>query len=164
MKQLVRTIQPDIPQLRQELNECDYIDGTGIIKYDPHRGEMKKRTTWWAVMECDDGISDYYRYQIMKEYGINLHQPSWGAHVSIIRGERPRDDLMHLWKKYDKQKVEFKYAHFPRFNGDTKIVTSHKNGAFWFLDVDAPFLTDIRKELELPHDWKLHLTVGRRWD
>lgn len=164
MKQLTRHIQPDIPQLKEMIHQQAFHTGTGIIKYDPPRGQMKAKTNWWAVMECDNQITDYYRAQVEKQYGLKLHQPSWGAHVSIIRGEKPREDLMHLWKKYHNKKVQFKYSHFPRFNGDTKIVTKHKSGAFWFLDVDAPFLTDIRKELQLPYDWKLHMTLGRRWD
>lgn len=164
MKQLTRTIRPDIPELREQIAQQEYHTGTGRIKYDPYRGQMKAKTQWWAVLECDDQITDYYRSVVEKQYGIKLHQPSWGAHVSIIRGEKPRDDLMHLWKKYDNRKVEFKYGHFPRYNGDTRVVTSHKNGNFWFLDIDAPFLVDIRKELQLPYDWKLHMTLGRRWD
>ena len=124
---------------------------------------MKRRTEWWSILEVPGGIADYYRNMVEKRYGIELCQPSWGAHVSIIRGEKPRDDLMHLWKKYDGKRVEFEYAAYPRYNGDTRVVTKHDSGAFWFLDVHCEFLTDIRKELELPYDWKLHLTIGRRW-
>ena len=42
-----------------------------------------------------------------KEKWIDLCQPSWDAHISIIRGEKPPKGLEHLWKKYDGQKVEF---------------------------------------------------------
>lgn len=164
MKQLTRHIEPDIPRLRQQIEKQPMLKGSGIIRYDPHRGDMKARTKWWAVLECDNNIANYYRQQVMNQYGIKLHQPSWGAHVSIIRGEEPRPDLMHLWKKYDGKKVTFDYAHFPRFNGDTRVVTNHKNGSFWFLDIDCEFLSNIRKELQLPYDWKLHMTIGRRWD
>ncbi len=123
---------------------------------------MKARTEYWAVLECDDAITDYYRAVVNKKFGINLHQPAWGAHISIIRGEKPKPHLAHLWKKYDGKKINFSYSCFPRFNGDTLPgLTKHESGTFWFIDVDAPFLSNIRKELELPHDWKLHLTIGR---
>lgn len=163
MKPLTRIIRPDVTQLRQEIDAQEYHTGTGIIKYDPKRGQMKSKTDWWCVLNCDDGITDYYRWLTEKQFGIKLCQPSWGAHVSIIRGEKPKEHLSHLWKKYDGKKVEFEYGVFQRYNGDTRIVTSHAPGNFWFLDVHAPFLSNIRKELELPHDWKLHLTLGRRW-
>lgn len=161
---LYRTIVPDEQELRAELEAAPWLEATGIVRYDPHRGDMKARTKWWAVLELDNGISDYYRNQITKHYGIKLHQPSWGAHVSILRGEKPRDDLMHLWKKYDGQRFTIKYRPYVRFNGDTCNTTNHMIGNFWFLDVLAPELSNIRKELELPHDWLLHLTVGRKWD
>lgn len=160
---LYRTIVPDIEVLHRELDSTPWLETTGTIRYDPYRGEMKNKTQWWAVLELDDGISDYYRSQICTQYGIKLHQPSWGAHVSIIRGEKPRDDLMHLWKKYDGKQVTIKYRPYARFNGDTRE-TQHKTGNFWFLDVYCEELSNIRKELELPYDWMLHLTVGRRWD
>lgn len=150
-------------EMREEIDAAPYLKSFGYIKYDPKRPGMKRRTEWWSILEVPGGIADYYRNMVEKRYGIELCQPSWGAHVSIIRGEKPRDDLMHLWKKYDGKRVEFEYAAYPRYNGDTRVVTKHDSGAFWFLDVHCEFLTDIRKELELPYDWKLHLTIGRRW-
>ena len=97
-----------------------WLTSVGKIKYDPYRGSMKNKTEWWAVLEVDREITRYYRNWINKEvfnpmeinhdnqpkemkekYPVTiLHPPSWDAHVSIIRGEKPRNDLMHLWKKY----------------------------------------------------------------
>ena len=132
---------------------------TGIIRYDPPRGKMKKKTDWWAVVNVDREITRYYRWWVMKEKWIDLCQPSWDAHISIIRGERPKDHLMHLWKKYNGHKVEFRYKHNVRQSGDT--TGWDRPDSYWFVEVDCPLLIDIRKELELPHDWKLHLTIGR---
>lgn len=135
--------------------------GTGIIKYDPFRGGMKKKTTWWAVLNVDKEITRYYRWWVKNRYWIDLCQPSWDAHISIIRGEEPADHLKHLWKKYDGQKVEFKYSHNVRQTGDT---TNDRPDHYWFVDVECPFLMDIRTELERPTNWKLHLTIGRTWE
>ena len=156
---------PEKPEaeLRKEIDDAPYLKSYGFIKYDPSRPGMKRRTEWWSILEVPGGIADYYRKMVETRYGIELCQPSWGAHVSIIRGEKPREDLMHLWKKYDGKRIEFEYSVYPRYNGDTRVLTNHTSVDFWYLDVHAPFLTDIRKELELPYDWKLHLTIGRRW-
>jgi len=136
--------------------------GTGRIVYDPHRPGLKKKVDWWCILTVDKEITKYYRWWIQKELHIKgLCQPSWDAHISIIRGEKPRPDLMHLWKKYHGQQVEFKYRHSPRVSGDT--TGNDRPDHYWFVDVDCPFLLDIRKELQRPSDWNLHLTVGRTW-
>lgn len=149
------------------------------IVYDPPRPGMKSRREWWAVAYIIGGydICRYYRYQIEKEIlnplGIRdepsakkyphhrLCEPSWGAHVSIIRGEKPRPDLMHLWKKYDGKIIDIRYSHNVRQTGDTTGGDRPDN--YWFVEVDAPFLINIRKELQRPSEWRLHMTVGRTW-
>lgn len=129
--------------------------GTGKIIYDPPRGGMKHKTQWWCVVDVDREITRYYRWWIEKQLHVKrLFQPSWDAHISVIRGEKPTPELMHLWKKYDRQVVEFKYMHCPRETED---------GEYWFIEVDCPLLVDIRKEFNRPHDWKMHITVGRIW-
>lgn len=132
---------------------------TGKIVYDPWRGGMKTRTDWWCVVEVDKEITRYYRWWIDKEV-INplefknkgLQIPSWDAHVSIIRGERPYGDLVHLWKKYHGRVVEFEYEHFPE--------TGTKE-TFWQVEVRSEFLTNIRKEFGFPTNYPFHMTVGK---
>jgi len=133
---------------------------TGRIIYDPHRPGMKSKTKWWAIVQCDREITRYYRWWVQKEKWVDLYQPSWDAHVSIIRGERPRQDLMHLWKKYHGKTIEFKYKHHVRASGDT---TRDRPEYYWFVEIDCPLLVDIRKEFGLPYNWKLHLTIGRMY-
>lgn len=127
-------------------------ESVGTIKYDPPRPGLKKKKDWWAIVKVDREITRYYRWWVKKRYWIDLCMPSWDAHISIVRGERPERHLMHLWKKYDGHKVTFKYGH-----------DVQQNGQFWFVDVDCPFLLDIRKELNRPTNWNLHLTIGRTW-
>jgi hypothetical protein len=134
--------------------------GTGTIIYDPWRGEMKRRTKNWAVVDVDREITRYYRWWVMKEKWIELYQPSWDAHISIVRGERlPNPEF---WKKYHGRKIEFKYKHEVRRSGDT--TGNDRPDHYWFVEVDAPFLNEIRTELGLVTGWKFHLTIGRTYD
>lgn len=135
--------------------------GYGYIKYDPYRGGMKKRTTWWAVVEVDREITRYFRWWVQKEFWIDLKQPSWDAHISIIRGEKPPKDLQHLWKKYDGQRIEFRYKHHVRQSGDT--TGGDRPDHYWFVEVDCPLLKQIRDEFGFPSDWKQHITIGRTY-
>jgi len=130
--------------------------GYGYIKYDPYRGGMKKRTNWWAVVEVDREITRYFRWWVKKEFWIDLKQPSWDAHISIIRGETPPKHLQHLWKKYDGQRIEFRYKHHVRQSG--------RPDHYWFVEVDCPLLKQIRDEFGFPSNWKQHITIGRTYD
>lgn len=131
----------------------------GIIKYDPHRFQMKRKTEWWAVMNVDTEITRHARWWVKRQYHVDLAPPSWDAHTSIIRGEKPPPDKMHLWKKYDGKRIDFKYTNIVRQSGDTTT----RPGNYWFVEVDCPLLSDIRHEFGFPHEWKLHITIGRTW-
>lgn len=141
--------------------------GSGIVRYDPARGDMKSRTQWWCVIDVDPEIARYYRWWVNtmgNPLGIerdNLCLPAWGAHISIVRGERPRDDLAHLWRKYQGARVEFAYQHAPRQSGDT---TGDRPNWYWFVDVQCDLGKQIRQELCKPSHWNFHLTVGRSYD
>lgn len=153
-----------------------WFKGKGVICYDPIRTGIKSvdrngresRDKWWCVVNTNSEICRYYRWWISKEilnplgfekrkdairHGFHfVDNPAWNAHISIIRGEQPSDRLMHLWKKYDRQKVEFEYSHEVWFQND-----------YFFVEVRSGFLINIREELELPVTWPLHITVGRLW-
>jgi len=134
---------------------------TGIIKYDPNRYGMKKKTQWWAVVEVDKEITRYFRWYVMKKYWIDLCPPSWDAHISIIRGERPPEDKMDLWKKYDGQEIEFQCSLKVRQSGDT--TGFDRPDSYWFVEVECPLLKQIRDEFGFRSDWKQHITIGRTW-
>ena len=134
---------------------------TGIIQYDPPRGKMKRKTEWWAVANVDKEITRYFRWWVQNRYHIKLAQPSWDAHISIIRGERPPENKIDLWKKYDGQKIEFTYSLEVRQSGDT--TGWDRPNHYWFVNVQCPLLKQIRQEFGFKSDWSQHLTIGRTW-
>ena len=160
-------------------NYAHYHTALGCIKYDPPRHGMRKQSRasgrknheFWCILQVDREITRYYRWMIeRRHWGLTaiqpdwLCQPSWDAHVSIVRGETPREHA-ELWKKYDGVKVEFKYAHYPRKTTmEDRDRRFAKDGDFWFVDVECPLIDHIRAELGLKTHFRYHLTVGRTYD
>ena len=134
--------------------------GTGIIKYDPFRSQMKTRTAGWCVLNIDRGIADYYRNWLRVEKHIHLQEPSWIGHVSIVRGEPLSHNVQHLWKKYDNHRVEFIYEHGVYHSAPDK----KHGGLYYWINADASIFGEIRKELHLPVGWRFHITIGRTYD
>ena len=135
----------------------------GKLVYDPYRGDMKNRTEWWCIIELDREITRYYRYWVQRRYGIELFQPSWDAHISVVRGEMPRtEELRDLWGKYRGERIEFEYGIDPCKGGAEN--TKHDNaGMFWMVDVVCPRASEIRTELGLRTFYSYHLTIGRTY-
>ncbi len=142
-----------------------YIKGSGQIIYDPYRGNMKKRTNGWCVINLDDDIARYYRWWLEYQYHIRLQSPAWGAHVSVIRGEHIQDDKKFLWKKYHKQTVELEYEH-----GNIQVYRSGRTdddmvlGDYHVISVKCPTIDLIRQELGLKVFDNYHLTIGRDYE
>ncbi len=153
------------------------ITAKARIIYDPRRPGMKSRTNWWCVANVigGDEICRYYRWWVEKEIlnplnirvsgsikkypFYELHEPSWGAHISVIRGEKPKPNLMHLWKKYHGAIIDVS------FDNNVKQATFSLNandaGKLWYVKAYSDELTNIRKEFGLPFNWPLHMTIGR---
>lgn len=138
------------------------LNGTGRVIYDPRRPGMKRRTEGWCVANIDDELARYYRWWVMKRYWIELCKPSWGAHISIVRGERVRPKFQHNWKLFQNKKINFKYTNH--------VLRTGKNGVegesdhFWYVNVISDDLNDIRNSLGLriyPH---YHITIGRTYE
>lgn len=129
----------------------------GRLVYDPpsHVGNTKN----WLVLMCDDEISRYYRYLYTKEYyflnadySTKLTRPIFGAHISLIRGEKISKQYQYLWKNYHNQMIEFEY--------DPGV---KDNKEYYWLNVKCDALLNIRSAYGLSRQPKfgLHLTVGR---
>lgn len=139
------------------------LKGTGVLVYDPHRPGMKN-TDWWIVMNTDEEICRYYRWWVWRRYMVDLKRPSWGAHISVLRGAKPYGDKIRLWKKHQGEKIEFEYS--PEvFRQDNETGPNH----FWYIDVWSERLNEIREELgfkivfEGGKEIKYHLTIGRTY-
>lgn len=130
------------------------------IVYDPYRGAGNLSNKWWCVAELDKEVTRYYRWWIKSRYHIELFEPSWNAHISIIRGEEPPADKKHLWGKYNGETVMAKYSHFVRQSGDVPGPYEEKT-SFWFVDATHERFTEIRNQFGFPSNWKQHLTIGR---
>ena len=138
-----------------------FIASSGTIVYNPPRPGLKMQKEWWAVVNVDREITRYFRWWVKQELDIELHKPSCDAHISIIRGEKPPIGKLYLWEKYQGKEIVFKYNVNVRQSGDT---TFDRPNHYWFVEIDCPFLIEIREEFGYPSDWKLHLTIGRTWD
>ena len=161
-----------------------WFKSNGIIRYDPIRNGINSvdrngrtnRDKWWVILQTDPEICRYYRWwvnaRVLNPLGFEkrkdaikhgfhfIDRPSWGAHSSIIRGERPDAGHIHLWKKYDGKRIEYEYKHEVRQTSMDR--DGHDN--YWFVEVRCKFLEDLRVELGRPIKWKFHMTVGRTWN
>lgn len=140
------------------------FEATGTIIYDPRRTGLKKRNEWWCVIQVEEDIASYYRhlanthFNPFKVESDPIIRQSWDAHISVIRGEKPKDDKMHLWKKYHGQKVDFKYSIDV---GVTNQPTAFSNDTFLYLRVKCDMLMKIREEFGVRTSHNPHLTIGK---
>lgn len=155
-------------RLKSTLLDRAAFKSTGRLSYDPKRMDMNRNTAWWLVLNCDPGIADYYRWWINKTTNpLNLPEgeikkPIWWPHISVIRGEKPRADLRHLWKKYEGEEVEFTYGIIPHNSGEN--TTRKTPDIHWYVNCECPRLDEIRRELGLWRGYeKYHLTVGKSY-
>jgi hypothetical protein len=136
-------------------------EAKGKLIYDPVRSGLKTKNKGWVVINADNEIARYYRWWVQKERWIELCQPSWGTHVSCVRGEGIRDVYQPLWKKHDGEIITFEYEHNVRRSGDT--TGGDRPEWFWFVDVRCPRIDEIRAELGLRTFFKYHMTIGRTY-
>lgn len=129
---------------------------TGKIVYDPPRPGMKRRTERWVIASVDREITRYYREMVRKRFFLDLCEPSWNAHVSIVRGENIRPEFQALWKRMHGKTVQIQY------DIDVKQVPSKPH--FWYVSAYAPEIDEIRGELGLRTNFSYHLTIGRTYN
>lgn len=123
---------------------------TGILQYDPGKGE-KHFDPHWALVLCDDEISRYYAWHL-KRWGQEVYPNNkglWRTHVSALKGDAPPNPS--VWSKYDGFEIEYHYNHIIRYD----------NGKHAWVDVYSEDLSKIREELGLGPKYWYHLTVGR---
>lgn len=129
------------------------FNSTGKLVYDPTLAYNVKTTQdpFWLILECDPELARYYRYLTKRYFSLDwLMRPAWGAHVSVIRGEKVTKP--ELWAKDKGRQIKFEYT------GEVRT-----NGRHYWLDISCPELLHLRKQYGLnrnPVFGKLHLTIG----
>jgi hypothetical protein len=129
-----------------QLLEVTYAS-EGILKYGPGIR---------AIVEADQGISDFYRRLIPKYHYV---QPQYySAHITVVRTDKETPTNMDAWGKYANEVIHFVY--------DPEIRT---DGTYWYLDVQSDRIGEIREELGLPRfrltelgasRGKYHMSIG----
>lgn len=138
-----------------------WFKSSGKYRYNP-KGLGDSGGEWWLVVDCDPGITEYYRKlytmwvtgrpKLIPELSGKLIQaPFWRAHISIVKRDEPPDDRKHLWHKYAGQTVEFLYSN-----------EMGRYGPYWACNVICEHASDVREELGLPREpWNpFHITIG----
>jgi hypothetical protein len=121
---------------------------TGKLVFDPKT--LEKKCPFWLILKCDNEIIKYYRSLMYKERCLKLSPLAyWGAHVSIIRGEKPNNGF---WTKLNGEEIEFEYD---------GIIREERNH-FW-IDVDCKRLVEVRKYYGLSDKpyYDFHMTIGK---
>lgn len=126
------------------------IKTSGKLVYSPktHLRDSEK----WLVLMCDDELSSYYRCLFRREFPWlpKLQRPVWGAHVSIVRGEKISNT--DAWGFAANKIINFEYE---------PGVSS--NGEYYWLKVQCDELAAIREIFGLSRQprFGFHLTIGR---
>lgn len=146
---------------------------------------MKRRTQNWVVIDVDRGITAYYRWMLLQYWYLidhggvrrSVHNPSWDAHMSVVRGEVSRrlslNESRERWAQaqrlYDGKKVEVLYSNLIRQTGDT--TNGDRSDQFWFVPSFSEVVVPIRNLLGLPNceypsgkPYTNHITIGRTYD
>lgn len=123
---------------------------TGTLIYDPHLADQKRMKPYWLILSCDEGVSRYYAWLLLRERCVKLGSKClWGSHISVVRGEQPKEGW---WGKAGVgETIEFSYE--PVVFGD---------GTYFWLEIECPRMSEIRGYYGLspkPY-FNFHLTIG----
>lgn len=121
----------------------------GHIRYNPDRGSLKTGNKNWAIVELlEDDLSDYYRFQFYKKYGITLYKPSWKPHLSIIKGWELTSNNPWGWR--DGEDIEVEYGHQIFWKKNFVWINAHCNA-----------MDEIKNHYNFEIYDGGHLTIGR---
>lgn len=129
------------------------FQSTGKLLYDPHKNGKRfiKPSDWWMILKTDEGIVEYYKYWIQRQFDVKFEMTIWGSHISVNRGFKPPNQ--EFWNKYAGEQIEFTYTN--------RIYRA--NDLFFCVDAYSSRLEAIRLELGLSKqpNFGFHLTIGR---
>jgi hypothetical protein len=102
---------------------------------------------------CDDEISRYYRTLFSKQFPYlnKIQKPTWGAHISILRGEKIKN--YNIWKLDEGKIIDFEYDPIVKDNGE-----------YFWLTVKCNYLSELRIRYGLNPlpQYGFHLTIGKK--
>ena len=151
----------------------------GKILFDPEDVTNKhvNQSSWKiiAMVLFDGDICEYYAWFIKKRFGLTLHKPVRGAHVTFVN-DSMRDlsqgglltdkEINEKWEKvknkWDGKDIEV-YIHLTPDTDSLESDDCH----WWFIvpHEQRKVLQDIRDELGLGRPFfGLHMTIGRAVD
>lgn len=123
----------------------------GYLEYDPRSEDATRKghMNWWMKVNVHSSLGVYYAAWVKKEMKLHVNRPLWGSHITVNRGEVPRNQ--RVWKKYEGRAVEFEYDPILQMNDQ-----------YCWLTVKSQELESIRKELGLHPVPRVpfHITVG----
>lgn len=141
----------------------------GYICYNPKRNVS---SDWWLTIELPkfEQTAAYYRWMVdrywweadshptKRKYSRLSHAP----HVSVIRGEKPRQNIDQWGKFLNKSKVDVYYDYRIRQTTIQKDGKDH----FWFVDVHIDCFCELRKYFGLDYQrddvpFHGHITIAR---
>lgn len=123
----------------------------GIVAYSPLRKGIKSKTDIVVLDVESADLASYYQWHIMKKYGVRLHTPMFGTHVTIVKPEEA-DSSHKTWMKHEGREIEIQYGFIERHWG------------FWSLNVYSDDIVEMRQEMGLNPYYRLHMTVGKQDD
>lgn len=137
----------------------EWLTSHGRLVYDPPRPNMRKnKTKWWAVLEVDNSIAEYYRYWVKRNYHYEMLQGAWDAHITVIGGTEPLNKK--YWGCRGGEVFEFNYEPAPQsYNPKNR---RSKEPPHWWIRVNCPILSEIRSKLGLRPEYPYHITIGKQ--
>lgn len=145
---------------------------TGIITYEPKRS-LKDGSKWWMTVELPHfhQTAAYYRWFIDRQwYDADSRpvkrkycQPSHPPHLSVNRGEVPRQNKNDWGKYMAGKKVKVTYSNLIRQTNNHIDGKDH----FWFVDANIDEYVELRRHFGLAWQYrdgvpfKGHITIAR---
>ena len=128
---------------------------SGIIITNP-QSKSTALGQWWIIVDVCPELGRYY-YEMTKwanraKQDFQLQVPSWGYHVSVLRGETiTAPEALNTYAKINGTPVEFSYKH--------EVLS---NGRYYWVPIESVALLDLRETLGVPRNpqYSLHLTIG----
>ena len=128
-------------------------DSYGTLRYSPKLLGDRASVKWWAVLDCDQAVGKYYRelYWLTNYKCHALQRPAWKEHITVIRDEEPPEERKGLWERHSCEIIKFQI-----------VPGVQNNGEYYWVNVIAPRLVEIRQELGLTPlpVYDFHLSVG----